>query len=375
MRALLIAVTVLASARAAVAAPTADVVVYWAADAPQDLRDQVRTAATRAGATFVDRSPTAATPPAAPALLAEAVAAYDALRFEDAVAALDRAAAEIDAGGAAGLTSSQLADVFLFRGLARVQRGDPAAWDDLVISARLDPARVLDPARFPPRAIEQLQRAQRAAVEQARAPLTVHAPAACTVTIDGAPTAGASAAPAAGPGARTAPVIVELAPGVHWVRAACPDHAPWGRRVLLSAPGVAVIAAPAPIAAPTADLALIQARTMGAAAVVDVIVRGGAARARLVRVSDGRELDRVSVTVDGAAAGAPGDQAAVALADAVAALLAPDAVVAPPRWYRSRWVWAAGGALVAAAILVPIAIAGGDGDPEIVVRPTGWPPW
>lgn len=357
MRTLLVALSLLGLARAAVAAPAADVVTYWAAGAPPSWRDEVRAAAGRAGAAFVDGSPAAEAPPAAPALLDEGVRAYLALRFDDAVSALDGAAAELDQTGAAGLTSAQLVDVFLFRGLARIQRGDPAAWDDLVIAARLDPSRVLDPARFPPRAIEQLQRAQRAVAADARAPLTLAIPDGCAAWIDGTRAAGSAAAA----------LVVELAPGAHWIHARCPDHAPWGRRVLLSAPGVAVTATPAPIEPPGADDALIQGRTSGAASVVDVIVIAGLARARLRRVSDGRELGRVSLALADAAPGA--------LADAVARLLVPGETPAPRRWYRSRWVWAAGGALVAAAVLVPIALAGDSGEPDLVVRPTGWPPW
>lgn len=362
VRALLAATALLLLARVAIAAPAADVVVYRAAaDDPAARRDEVRRAATEAGAAFVDRTPPPPPPPTAPGLIAEAVTAYGALRFDDAVAALDRAAAEVDATGGDGLTAGGLADLFLFRGLARVQRGDLAAWDDLVASARIDPARVLDPARFPPRAVEQLQRAQRSVTAQPRAPLTVHAPPACAVVIDGTRATGP-----AGAGA----VVLELAPGAHWVRVACPDHAPWGRRVLVSDPGVAVTAAPAPNPPPSDDEPLVQARVVGAAAVVDVIVAGGLARLRLRRAADGRELDRATVALAEAGPGA--------LGAAVARLLAPAAAgpATPRRWYRSRWVWAAGGAAVAAAILIPVALGGdGGGEPDIVVRPTGWPTW
>jgi hypothetical protein len=54
-------------------------------------------------------------------------------------------------------------------------------------------------------------------------------------------------------------------------------------------------------------------------------------------------------------------------------MLAPPPI-AGERWYRKRWVWAAGGALAAAAILVPVALRD-TGPGDRVIRPTGLPPW
>jgi len=95
------------------------------------------------------------------------------------------------------------------------------------------------------------------------------------------------------------------------------------------------------VAPPTDDDMLIQARMVGAKAFVAVEIRAGVGTARLVGV-DGRERDRRSVTV--------GDDLAP-LAAAVYELLAP-----PPRtrWYESRWAWAAGAAVIVAAIVIPV---------------------
>ncbi len=43
------------------------------------------------------------------------------------------------------------------------------------------------------------------------------------------------------------------------------------------------------------------------------------------------------------------------VAEAMRELLVPE--VAPQRWYRSRWVWAAGAAALAAAIAIPLTAA------------------
>ncbi len=348
MRAIVLAAAVaLSPAGIASAAPAADVILYWAPpDAPAVLRTRSRAAAEAAGAAFVDRSP----PPPRPAdaaRIAAALVAYDQLRFDEAVALLDQAAAELDRTGAAGLDVARLAELFLYRGLARIQLGQPMqAWDDLLIAARIDPTRRLDPARFPPRAIEQLERARAEVAAAPRGALRVTAAAGCVITIDGA---------IAGDGR------AELPHGAHWIDAACPEHQPWGRRVVVDRTAVEVVVAATPIRPPGEDDALIQARALGAKSVLEVVVLGGAARLRHRR-GDGRELARALVTVD-----------SEAVAAAIERLLAP----APPtreRWYRSRWVWAAGGAVAAAALIVPLAVRdGGPGDR--VVRPTGLPPW
>jgi len=50
------------------------------------------------------------------------------------------------------------------------------------------------------------------------------------------------------------------------------------------------------------------------------------------------------------------------LADAVRDLLRPEPKT---RWYQSRWAWAGGAALLAAAILVPVtAVVAGDNSPS-----------
>ena len=311
----------------AIAGPAADLVVIWA---PGAKVAPIQDVARRAGAAVIDRSPTANELPATGGILKRGIEAYDALRLEDAWATLDEARALADRTGAAGLTQTQLADLFLYRGLVKIQQGDTGAyWDELVTSVTIDPVRVLDPARFPPRVASELARVHQALSDRKRVTLAVDAPGGCTVLIDGA---------AASAVATAQPLV-----GSHWVYVTCPDRAPWGTRVEVTGDQRVVARNPV-LAPPTDDEVLIQARTAGARAFLAVEVRSGVGTARLVG-ADGRERDRRSVAITGDL---------TTLAGAVRELLAPAPTT---RWYESRWAWATGAAVLAAAILVPVTAA------------------
>jgi len=311
----------------ATAAPSADVVVVWAPGAKLGPIEQV---ARRAGAAMIDRSPAANAVPATAATLKRGIEAYDALRFEDAWTTLDEARAMADRTGAAGLTQTQLADLFLYRGLVKIQQGDlNQYWDELVTAVTIDPVRVLDPARFPPRVASELARVRAALSDRKRATLAVDAPPGCTALIDGA---------AASAVASAQPLV-----GSHWVYVTCPDRTPWGTRVEVTSDQL-VVARNTVLAPPTDDDVLIQARTVGAKAFVAVEIRSGVGTARLVGV-DGRERDRRTVAIT---------RDLTPLARAVEQLLSP---LASRHWYDSRWAWAAGAAVLAAAIVIPLTAA------------------
>lgn len=339
-----VAVVVLGAARPSAAAPSADVVVVWA---PGARVAPIEDVARRAGAAVIDRSPAANALPATAATLKRGIEAYDALRFDDAWNTLDEARALADRTGGAGLTQSQLADLFLYRGLVKIQQGElNAYWDELVTSVVIDPVRVLDPARFPPRVATELARVHQALTDRKRATLAVDAPPGCMTLIDGA---------AASAVASAQPLV-----GSHWVYVTCADRAPWGTRVEVTGDQLVVARNPV-LAPPTDDEVLIQARTVGAKAFVAVEIRSGVGTARLVG-ADGRERDRRSVRITGDLA---------PLARAVDQLLAPAATA---RWYDSRWVWAAGAAVLAAAIVVPLtAAATRDSQPTTVTIKPGYP--
>jgi hypothetical protein len=313
---------------AAMAAPAADVVVVWA---PGANVAPVEDVARARGAAAIDRSP--APPPLALASadLARGVAAYDATRYDEARAVLDQARDQADRSGAAGLTTVQLGDLFLYRGLVRVQLGDDtAAWDDLVRAVTIDPTRDLDPARFPPKIVELFQRAHDTVLhDHPASDLQLDVPAGCTAFVDGAASSGKA----------------HLISGPHWIRVACADRLPWGQRIDLTSLGMHLAPDPSPYAPPSDAELLVQARVAGARAMIVAEVHGQLATARLVGL-DGRERDRRTVAITGDLA---------PLAAAVADLLVPKTVVT--HWYRSRWAWAAGAAIAAAAIFVPLTAA------------------
>jgi hypothetical protein len=335
----LVLVGALGWATAAAAAPAADLVVFHApSDAGPDVqaaRDAMAGAAHRRGAAWIDASPAPPVPPETAQEIRQGTRDYDQLQFDAAIGELDRAAAELDRTGGAGLDAAALGDLFLYRGLARMQTSDARAWDDLVEAAALAPARVLDPARFPPRAIEAYTRAAAAALAAPRATLTVRAPDKCAIAIDGAAAATGAA---------------DVVAGRHFVAVRCPGRLPWGAAVTAASGPVPVDAQPALEAPPTDDELVIQARTAGVTSVVAVIVAGGARPVAVMRRlgADGRALDRSSVSI-----GKRADDAGEALDH----LLAPPVAPPPPaRWYERRWVWAAGGAAAVAAVLVPILV-------------------
>ena len=326
------------------AAPAADLVVVWA---PGLSIAPVQAAARAKGAAVLDRSPA---PPAAietAQVLQRGIESYDALKFEEARAQLDQARDLVDRTGAEGLTTAQLSDLFLYRGIIRVQLGDESsAWDELRTAIVIMPARELDRGRFPPKVVELFDRARDETMHrQASGELQVDAPAGCTAYIDDI----------------AAPTKVQKLAGSHWVRIDCPDRPPWGQRIDLTSAGMHLKPDPAPYAPPTDEEVLVQARVANARALVVVEVHGKVATARLVGL-DGRERDRRTITVD---------HDLQPVADAVTDLLTP---AARPHWYESKWAWAAGAAAIAAIVLVPItaAIAGQTAPTTGSVQPK-WP--
>jgi hypothetical protein len=280
----------------------------------------------------------------------QAIRDYDQLQFDTAIGELDRAAAQLDRTGGAGLDPTSLSDLFLYRGLARVQVGDARAWDDLVEAAALAPARALDPARFPPRAIETYTRAADAVRTSPRAKITVRAPSGCAIAIDAAGGSGTA----------------EVAGGRHFVAVRCAGHRPWGTAVTAASGEVTVEAQPEAEVAPTDDELAIQARTANATAIVAISVTGTPPVALMRRIGgDGKVRDRASITLSGAHVA---DDAAAALDRLLAP---PEVAVVQTHWYQRKWVWAAAGAAAVAAVLIPVIVFDVDdpGATRVVLQP------
>ncbi|HEY3806844.1 MAG TPA: hypothetical protein VGL61_29775 [Kofleriaceae bacterium] len=344
LRAAAILVIVAASAPRAVAAPASDVVLVWA---PGESARAIADVAKARGAAMIDLSPQPPAMAETASFLQRGIAAYQAIKFTEAQAALDQARDLADKTGAAGLTNAQLSDLFLYRGLVRVAQGDETgAWDELVTATVVHPTRTLDPDQYPPKVAELLGSVQDEVLHKhPQAKLEIVAPEGCTVVVDGEPIAG--------------PVLRLTGP--HWVRVTCGSFEPWATRLDLTSLDARVIASPKPYARPDDASLLVQARVAGARSFVAVEVGDNVALVRAIGI-DGREHDRESIAVHGDLAPA---------APLVDAMLAPK--VAARHWYRSRWTWAAAAAVIAAAIAVPItaAIAGEGGVTSWTVKPTG----
>ncbi|MEZ4358770.1 MAG: hypothetical protein R3B48_01205 [Kofleriaceae bacterium] len=336
---------VVTAASVAVADPRAELVLLWAPGRAEALAPTARVAR-QAGAAVLDVTPQVAPVLAEALALRNGRAAYDALRFEEAFASLTTAVESIEATGAAGLTNTQLSDAFLYRGLAAVQLGRAeSAWDDFVRAASVAPSRALDPAQFPPRAVEQFERARAYAAALPLVQVTLRRPPSCEVQIDARATSEATLA---------------LPRGRHWLVANCPGHQP-AQRGFDATESLELAAAGPAIATLSDDAALVQARAIGARAVVVVTAAADLALVRRLG-ADGREQARRAVQLD-----ADGPRA---LAVEVSALLRDEPV--RTRWYRSRWTWAAAGALTATALLLPFVLRA-DEAPEVVLRPRGVP--
>jgi len=198
------------------AAPGTTVAVYWQPPEVGAIGGAARVAfadaAKSIGARVVDAGPVEpATPSLVPALEA-AKGAYGVFAFRDAIASLEVLQRTADAAGGGDLDGRQLSEIFLYRGLAKLEViSADAAWDDLVNAARLEPTRVLDPARFPPRAVATYKRAATEAAQLPRAELILDVPADAVVRVDGG---------------RSAPTTA-VALGQHFVSVAVDGYERW----------------------------------------------------------------------------------------------------------------------------------------------------
>lgn len=328
----LTALVIAVAASPALAKPAADVVIVWA---PGAKVAPIEAAARDAGVAVIDRSPAARAARETSATIARGIAEFEALHTDEAAKLLDEAKAEVDRTGAADLSQNTLSDLFLYRARVASERGETAvAWEGYTTAMIVAPTRVVDPGHVSPSVRAELERARTAVAGRPKAALVVSALSGCRVMIDGAP-------------ATQAPYVI----GPHWVHVECADREPWGTRVELVAADTRIQAGNAPIAAPTDEELLVQARAVAARAFVSVRVQGGVAQLRLVS-SDGRELDRRAARIERDLGPA---------ASALKSLLVEKGVeVVERRWYRSPWFWAGVGAIVGAGIAIPIALSAGD---------------
>jgi hypothetical protein len=173
---------------AGAAPPDGLVAVYWEPPGHPAPGERARPAFAEAmrGAPIVDATEQPAPPPSLAPELDTAIADYTAFHFAETVTRLDALAQKAEAQGGGDLDARRLAEIYLYRALARLELGPAeAAWEDLVRAARLDPTRVIDPARFPPRVVAAYKRAIAEVAQLPRAELEVVAPPDAVVHIDG----------------------------------------------------------------------------------------------------------------------------------------------------------------------------------------------
>jgi hypothetical protein len=321
--------------------------VYWQPPGHPPAGEAARAAFVDAtghlGAKPVDRQASAATVPSLVPPLQAAVSSYTDFHFAEAVTQLDELVRLIDARAGGDLDGRQLAAAFLYRGLSRLELGQAeTAWEDLVRAARLDPTRVLDPARFAPRVLGAWHRAVGEVAQLPRTELEVLAPPDAVVRIDGHPTAARST------------VIA----GPHFVAVEVEGFEPWAQVVAVAGAHERIEATLRAWRPPDGDQLLAWARESGAGQVLlGALERSGSGWrfvARLITVSDGKTVSDEAVL------------GAAPLSSTIAALLSrllPQNVTAatrpPPRAHKQPWwVWAlvGGAAAAAVAIAVPLGV-------------------
>jgi hypothetical protein len=324
------------------------VVFHHAAEAPPEvtaMRQALSEVARAERTTLLDLSPRLPPPAAAAAALRRAVEAWEAFRYHEALEAVTAAAAEASATGGQGLSPSELSDVFLYRALLHAQGGDTVrAWDDFVRAATVDPARRLDPLRFPPRTVETFQRAVTQVQAAPRGSLVVpDLPDSCHIAVDGRALAGREAS--------------SLPLGEHYLRIECPTAAPFATVVVVSQALQSVRAELRPWAIPDDGEVLALARARGARAVVYVRAHG---------TEPGSTVSLRLLGARPAQVFAAPTEAPAALRSLIAGVVrprrlplvptVPAAAPRPPPWYASPWLWAGVGAALTAAVLLPLTL-------------------
>ena len=321
------------------------VAVWW--QPPGEPEPAARTraafaaAAARRGATLVDATEPARTPPSLVPELDSALADWAAFHFASALGKLDELARLADARGGGDLDQRQLGEIYLYRGLCHLEVGPAeAAWDDLVRAARLDPTRVIDPARFPPRAVAAYRRAAVEVTERGHVQLEVAAPAGAALRLDGAPFDGNAT----------------VAVGTHFVAVSAPGYEPWAAVVDVSGAHERLQPPLRAYQPPDGDrLIALTAAQAPRRILAGALVRaehGWRFVARELTLPDGKMVSD-AVTLGDAPLGAAVEGAVTR----VAPLALAGGPTAPPPKKSRWWIWAAAGGLAATlAVVIPVAV-------------------
>lgn len=286
--------------------------------------------------------------------------ANDALaRFELAVAAARAAAGQAELGDVEPTASSisLYADLAFVHGQAKLADSDgPAARSSFLLTQRLDPDRVIDPARYLPDVISAYRQARRGGSSRMQIEIR-----------------GQGAAFVDGVEIGVAPLTIEVATGPHLVQLAGPRRLTRGARIEITPTSPAVVVLPDA----TAALPVIIGRTRRALTeAVEETARAEAMAelARLIGIGDALILERSGegLTARTWRNGRPGfgaprplpsalldstllDELAPNTAVPRLVLPGPSKPVDPEPWYQKRWVQASvltGAAVIAAAVVL-----------------------
>jgi hypothetical protein len=187
------------------------------------------------------------------------------LSFGDALKQLDVAANEIASTGGAGVSSAELSDLFLYRGMAAAKADwkpersadEPArarAFEEYVRAATIAPERVLSDREYPPQVIEDWKKAIAEVQRRPKGTLVVRGSSRALIALDGRP-------PVSGASGGT---FKDLPYGEHLVSVEEGGRASWGSTVLVNA-ATADVVIPARAALTLDDAtAASHARRMGA---------------------------------------------------------------------------------------------------------------
>jgi hypothetical protein len=351
----------------------------------------------RLGPVEVVDIPAPAAPRAAPLIKSGAAKALK-VSFDDALKDLDAAAAEVAETGGAGLTTTELFDLYLYRAMATARADwrapaeapqlpasadDPRgrAFDDYLRAATITTDRPLNPRELPPQVMADFARAAAEVRGRPRGTIEVRGHADAQVALDGA----APTPIAGGASFRDVPY------GPHLVHVDEIGRKPWGAAITLAAPALDVDVPETAALVLDDATAAAHARRMGAVFALVAQTKPGPGARMELRLVDIAGLFHDSVNV--AAVGevgqvdagvmrldeqarriqemglAPGGVPSVAPAPPPEPAPGPPVLLAPPpakarfaddpaAWARDHWpLLTAAGVLLTAALILGISVA------------------
>ena len=330
--------------------------------------------------------------PRAPELVKSGVLNAQKIAFGEALRDLDAAAAEVATTGGAGLSTDELADLYLHRAIATARADWNAtaaapptdarthAYPDYLRAATLAPARTLNAREIPPQAVADFARAVAEVQQRPRGTLSVAGSADAQVSLDGGPLM-----PVAG-----GVVFRDVVNGEHLIHVEELGHVGWGVAVPFNQPSMDVTIPQRALLGLDGATAAAHARRMGARFALVLEPKGGPRAPVGVRLIDASGQERDAVVVSAANEGGTLDSAVMRLdeaarrlaqADAQSGAPAPTAAspagnLAPPillsqpaskarltedpaAWARDHWpLLTAVGVVVLSSIVLGAAVAG-----------------